>query len=94
MIKSKAREKRERRKWGRAGREKTTKTNLDTDFAVMLHALELLDTLLDDIALDQRSNHCCCCCNKRWPPSHKISHRNTQVATATQKEREDFSSKP
>jgi hypothetical protein len=25
----------------------------------MLHALELLDPLLNDIALDQRRDHCC-----------------------------------
>jgi hypothetical protein len=32
---------------------------LNTDFAVMLHALELLDPLLNDIALDQRRDHRC-----------------------------------
>lgn len=47
----------EKEKGRRSRRQR--KTNLNTDFAVMLHALELLDPLLNDIALDQRRDHCC-----------------------------------
>ncbi len=49
--------KREKEKGSRSRRQR--KTNLNTDFAVMLHALELLDPLLNDIALDQRRDHRC-----------------------------------
>jgi hypothetical protein len=34
-----------------------TGTHLDANLAVGLHALELLDALLDDIALDERGHH-------------------------------------
>lgn len=34
-----------------------TGTHLDANLAVRLHALELLDALLDDIALDERGHH-------------------------------------
>jgi hypothetical protein len=48
----------EEKEKGRRSRRQR-KTDLNTDFAVMLHALELLDPLLNDIALDQRRDHCC-----------------------------------
>ncbi len=57
--------KRKKKRGGGAGGS-GRQTNLNTDFAVMLHALELLDPLLNDIALDQRRDHCCYHLKCRW----------------------------